>query len=196
MYPQCLELANNRCSVSISWLMEGRSVHISISFGTLHSWLKVKIKRHPGYLRRITKKLWKCTWVILFLLGAVFVFTHIICVSWQKVQFQTFTITIYLRRLESLVSEGFLEPGGKAWKGWWLARARVAQPALWLCGQSAAASPAFQILPWNHMLKQLIHTPGFFFFWLHLHETIVPIVLYFALSKKMELKVPLILLKQ
>lgn len=36
----------------------------------------------------------------------------------------------------------------------------------------------------------------FFVFWLHLHETIVPIVLYFALSKKMELKIPLIPLKQ
>ena len=143
--------------------MEGRSVYISISFGTTALMTKSQNQTTSGYLCRITKKPWKSTWVILFLLGAVFVFTHIICVSWRKVQFQTFTITIYLRRLESLVSEGFLGPGGKAWKGWWLARATVAQPALRLCTQTTAQAQLFKHFLEITCWSSYIHTPVFFF---------------------------------
>ena len=64
------------------------------------------------------------------------------------------------------------------------------------CALRPRHKPSFSNTSLKSHAEAVIFTHQFFFFWLHLHETIVPIVLDFTLSKKMELKIPLKPLKQ
>lgn len=94
----------------------------------------------------------KSTWVTLPLLWAVFAFTHIICTTWQKVKFPTFTITISLKRLESIVSK----------RSSWSPEAKPGKlddlPRLELLRQRFSCAIHWgkqfvQTLPWNDILK-------------------------------------------